>query len=1664
MLPMVYPKRIEKALSVGEILAIGVVLTNQQSWQAAGKRAGMLLVLLLAVVALAFTLAPRIALADETAGSESTVDPFEFLPLEISASTDGLPDNQVQITVTGTNAASMELADHSVSFKVPDGWTLVSGSVSSTPATTQDGESVSTTAVLAKGSGGSGAQGQADEGSDGSDGSAGKTPKTGDPFTVIALIVAIALAAVLLFAARKRSRAALSVLLSALLVFSMLPTGGLQAMADEVNGAKVTSGGASDDESDNAPLTFSKTADVDVRGEALSIEASVTCRAGSMEGASGIVNLEMNTPIHYGASSVNVTVLSEVAYAGCSEDTGMKSAFDTSKITLSGSLEGATVRGGAYTMKVKGQNEDDSELKNRTHYELHFIIDNIPEGAASKDSECGYIELGNQPFADENQGYGIACVSYSDPAGSIAQVPSDVSSTSPMEGDVNTHTFSNGYYWDGNNRFRIPVDLDGADIGLPVPATSEFAKYAHGDRFTIDGIEYCMFTSEDIVKSMSVKSNNGFKVVGCDGDLGYTWVTIEVEDATGFDAYQKLTEALTDSGLFIGGEIISTYQNTTVYPQGKEADSTGSTGDLFAYAETSSIAFAWAVQVDRGESDTTVTYLAGARSSQEAEDEVEVGDVDLTDDTTFTAFRTTTNKEGESSEAAASDIKASVQSADEDLLKIEVSVPNSQFDSDAELRGMDKSDTDAFFDAMYMFLSGVKLRMTNGSINAFGVPEKDADIVLFDGESFNRAEKEDETTGQGDTGASALANADTNAGSDADADNGTVAGTESDAKDSASTESEAIAGADGGFSAISGADTEAGTAAAGDADTADAGATTPAADGSDAKAAAGADAATGNGTESASATGNAASSSTEGAETSEAASTDGSGAVALTAGIEAVGVADNEAGNDAGVAAASVVAPTILDMNECICRFGSFDAAVPEVSKYTADDVNKMDTIYRKSSSNSKSDAKIKSVLSDAVTTGLGINHAVNLIRVLGSGFLNYATSGLTIVGLIGAFAMDFLPQETQQYTVDDVMNKLNAMDAKLDTVETTVKTINVKLDEQETKIEWNQKSDTYTNLMSLLCSQTTTDIFTGMDNVLGKYNELDANGKTTTKKCSRSTSISQMPEDAVKDLKTYLSRIDGNAKNKGFDNGLGSAYNALHNVLVTGSSDSETILDVYYKYVNAKYNWDVETKASKRAFLASFMIMYNNAYALRSAQLGVELYEAEKAKETSKVEAIQVEIKELHRYADEISQVLYGTVDWDKLRKDYPGKSGQSSVAPSITATDIDVEKLLKDNPGKTFDQVVQEKYLTPSPYMTAATDTEVKSVELLATDSSRSRSFDVDSYALSAAYDASCFANAYVSGRFTDLSNSWQPSCSFELDELRTMAARLNALPESMRLTITDSDGTSRPVENIAEEMEAVGFKSQQPNTQYKKQLLKLDTATMKAREEKILGSTKDSLWAQNGSTTDVWATVKANDKNPTDEVDRYTDEARNWNYFFAEYEYDIIYKNGKKIRQQYNRNLSSGGDRLISSVDIGNKITDPQNYIVLSVDDYKGNGVSKWGGNGCMKDVPTQTGMRYGTVFNIKTGEKVENQLLYAIEIQLPTALDIIRLGSRDFAGLVRCEYYPFGELSVTVKGRTSLMPDYKSWYQTNWYSKAINDSNYNGSQNQCIDIRRYNQPTD
>ncbi len=386
-----------------------------------------------------------------------------------------------------------------------------------------------------------------------------------------------------------------------------------------------------------------------------------------------------------------------------------------------------------------------------------------------------------------------------------------------------------------------------------------------------------------------------------------------------------------------------------------------------------------------------------------------------------------------------------------------------------------------------------------------------------------------------------------------------------------------------------------------------------------------------------------------------------------------------------------------------------------------------------------------------------------------------------------------------------------------------------------------------------------------------------------------------------------------------------------------------------------------------------------------------------------------------------------------------------------------------------------MQENYLTPSKYMTAATDSEYTSVTFLSSDSANPVSYAKGMYALAAAYDESCFGRAYLSGNTADLSNSWKPQCSFSKNELKRMTDRLNALPESMRptITVTNDDGTTttRAVQNIAEEMEAVGFKSQQPNVKFKKQLLTVDTGTLQDREWKILGSSMNvDLWSRNGDTTELWATVLASDQNPTDEVDRYSDNALNWNYFLSDYGYKVYFhqtksiffwKIKKTIRQQYAQELSSSSDRLISSVSLGNKISNPEDYIVLSVSDLKTRN-SKWGGNKFGSEYESQIAWRYGTVFNLKTGDIIENQLLYAIEIQNPSAVMHDILAFANVPSCVRLEYYAFGTLNITENGRGALFSSASMGYQPNWYSQQVKDSDsYAGSQNESIDIRRFNK---
>ena len=1495
------------------------------------KLTNLILLPLIVTLLLAFVFTPSISWAEDVNSSDSTesseINPFDYLPLDVTTSTDDLPSNQIRVTVVGTNELGLDLSDHSVSFDVPDGWSLVDGSATSDAKTTKDGETVSTTGVIAKNYGSKTDQ----TGNDSDSGAASNSsiakggkglPSTGSTLTIVAIIATLAIitAAGIHITKRKGVRTALGVVLAILLVWNLTPSGAVQAYADEqaADGSNTGSDTSLDDSfmaGLDAPFALTKTVDVDDNGETLSIKATVSCNLAGNN--AGIVNLELSRPIGVGAQTTTVVVNSETAYAGSSETEGEMRTFDTSKITLSGSLSDAAVRPGAYTVKVGGTDENSNSLEDRTHYELRLTIDNIAEGVASEDSDYGYIELTDQPFADESQSYGIACVSYADSAGSIAQITSEL----PIGDDAIAHTFDNGLYWDGDNKFRVPVDLDGVEVGLPIRSDSEFAQYATGYTFTIDGVEYHTFTNDDILANIQLPYDYGISIVECTNDLGYTWLTFQVNGDTGAAAYKRLTTALSQ-GLLFGGQITATFKNTIVYPDGMDGAASEENGDPFAYAESNPIAFAWAVQLERGERNTTITYLAAAHSSEETDGSDTAGSINLVDGTTFSAYKTSTGDDGKSEQSPASDIKASTYDAENNIFKIDVAVPNDQFDSDAELLGLSESDKDGLFNSLYTYVNGIELRMNDGSTNAFGVPEQDKSVALFDGESVKSATSD----------------------TDEDEDDGNSSGNENE--------------------------------------------------------------------------------------------------ISLTS-------------TDDGETATSDTL-TMLDVSDVICRYQSLTIASANIQENTGKNIEALGVVYKRTSNESKTDSQIKKVLNSAVSVGFGINHAVNLVKVLGGGFFNYATAIFTVTGLIGAFVFDLLPEETETYSIDDVMNKLDEMNKKIDSIETTVNTINVKMDEQTDKILWKGDDATYTNLKSFLCSQTTTNIFSGMDSVLGNYYELDKDGKKTTTPCSRTTSLSRMPEDAIDALEKYLNRIDKNAENKGF-NGIGGAYTALRNVLVPGAAGSENILDNYFNYVDSKYNWNVETLSAKRAFLASFMVMHNNAYTLYSAKLGVELYKARNDAATTA--AIKVDVDELQQYSDDMSAVLYGAVNWDQLRKDYPGESKDYPEGDSGAVSDIDREALLKDNPGKTFDEVVQEKYHTESAYIQATKDTESTELTFIATDSARQRTYSTSSYALTAAYDESCFALVYLSGKQEDSpDNSWKPENenSFAFDELQTMVKRLNNLPASMRLTIADSDGTRRPVENIIEEMEALGFKSVNPNAQYNKQLLQIDTATMKEREKQITGSVNEDSWVQNGSTTKVWATVNANEENPTDEVDRYSDKAHNWNYFFTEYGYRLTTLKDEKdtlyLRTQYVSELSSSStNRPISSVKVGNQITDPESYAVITADDAKIVSKTTWGGNvdGFTKDIPTKVVARYGKVYNLAKDQIISNQLLYMYEVPDVPIFIWLMLGDTPYA---KVEYYAFGTINLNVTSPKDLMSSYKTWYQQNWYSEA------GGSQNAILDKKR------
>ncbi len=1580
-----------------------------------GARLALLLAILAAFAALAFAPAP--ALADDEVTNDEIM---EVMPLDGSATVENLPDGQIQITVSSTNDSGQKVPGHLVEFEAPEGYELVSGSLKSAVQTTEDGGTLSTTAVFKKASGkkddGGSGSGDADSkknngGDTGNGGKAdgakkGALPRTGDTLAYAGVAIVCVCGGVLFIMAAKKLRFKGMVLIVATvaLVAASYPVPMLQAFADEAGAGNTVEYEVQDDATEggedatslcDTPVTGTKTLDLSAGDQKVSVDAKVTFLVDGEHESASTVNVDTSDTIATGARSAWVTLESTVPFTGTkteTEDNVDSKWFDVSKLTFSGALEGATVRGG--TALAQKSTEDDEYAQNnisgddKTHYELTLQLDDIPETKANEENaesdidDYGYINFAEGSFVeDEASGTdedstGLACVTFKTPEITIPEIDS----TEKIGNDSMSHALDKkGNYWAQYSyseddtptitAFNIPFDFSGAlNLSAVRDDTPGYDKLV-GDAETIDGDDvhtYKGLDGDNVIDNISFVDTCGADIeIASYDDKDYNlWVNFEVKETDLQKAYDELTAALS-KGVRFNGILLGGAPDAIAYPADMDAtDASVEGASGFTYAESNPTAVMWATDYEMDERDggkTTITYLASVRSASDliGEDDgladvdlkegkttfdAKIPEVTVSEDTETTTVSDTSLDEGYT-EISGMEIESVEVAGDggDDVMKLKVTVPTAEFKATLETLGLDDDGSDESFNSLYSYVSGLDLRMSNGSTNAFGVADVNEQVEIIDGSSL--MSDLSETDG---------------------------AATVSDGQDEGET------------------------------------ATTP----------------------------------------------------KTVAEVKSATDDISKMVKEIACDEVKSIAKTAVESGKKI-----FEAVTKIIKAYTA-------------------------------SGGASLSMLGPVGTILGAA-----------VGLVSAFNFS---EKSTTYSINDVMDKLEKLESTVNGISANTSVITLSLQEMDNSIAYSDFEHDLGSLHSYMSGNQLTGLITTLQDELGKYEDTtDAHAACTlatplkdmpeeaitlVRKFvaygNKYARLQTGKEDAEAALQQLYNMIEGN----------GFAHNK--NLIDAYFSYTEN----FYNWESETYTVRLAFIATLTQMWYNAYLVANADVALQAYDLdknGDPTSPDYALDQKDKVETAN----KLETQTDYVMEALYGSYDWAALEADFPADDADTQAAGGETTyvdgTKYDLSKIktsdkYKDEYESKFEEYKKEydneedaaaqaiqDILNDHYYSETTSNGSAAAIKrthsdgtgterLLVVESSTtvspvtfSTTYDDDQgntqsyYAKTAAYNKSCFAESYMkkvipassSDDIIDLAknSSWSANSSFKAWQITQMVKRLNALPDALRpaITTTDSSGKEvrKAVENIDEELQALGFKSVNtaPSTNYKAKLVGIDktnSSNYKLSEALYKYGVVDAGTADNPTSTDQEVAL-----------DKDADENQNWSFVLTYAGYNEIstestggYKYGA-IKQGYWVELGSSADRLLS-VGIGDRIENSGDWVITqSGSVVKGPRDRFWNWH---------SKARYGTVVNYKTGAVKENQLLYNFDTEYYESLVrwyqygnwFKRLWNRiaDGEWINRVEFYGFGVFDLTAKSGKIETGSGTGYNDHNVYKRADNITQY------------------
>ncbi|WP_322153337.1 hypothetical protein [Paratractidigestivibacter sp.] len=428
------------------------------------------------------------------------------------------------------------------------------------------------------------------------------------------------------------------------------------------------------------------------------------------------------------------------------------------------------------------------------------------------------------------------------------------------------------------------------------------------------------------------------------------------------------------------------------------------------------------------------------------------------------------------------------------------------------------------------------------------------------------------------------------------------------------------------------------------------------------------------------------------------------------------------------------------------------------------------------------------------------------------------------------------------------------------------------------------------------------------LDQELPKYCELDENGGSTTTPCSLSTPAQRMPEQAQLLLSKAIEYMDNSAREIcGNDSNTVNIERVLYRRICDGDNN---VVKAQFDALDNSYNWDQETFATKKEFLALMGQMYMNAYVAENIVLNYRLATCNPSDRGNVYEALN----KLGERATAVSEALYGENGFVKRAE----PQGENKVLCYIN--------------GQTYDK---------------------------------------GTYAKVSAYKQACFEQAYADGKPDDadkVATSWSVDSTFSSSQLREMIKRFNAM-KAAGLAPT-LEGTDRKADDVVEEMEAVGFKN-----------------------VKTTGDEEGTTWAARLAKHEGW-------------VDRLP----SWTTTSDE--------GGSPYASLANKSIELGDPSQNNEIEeesefrVGARITDSENWVVTNVKRPRVDGGSGWWGS------HYKTYACYGEVVNVKTGEKIDDQLLYVLRNYNSESA----FGWCNWHYTSTLEYYAFGALRLGTEDAT------------------------------------------